>query len=311
MTSPHPPFLILPFLTLTSLFHLGHGTQVRHAQYHTWKYKSFPSVTSENLCASRYCNGSLIACTVMCSLHPDCTSFTYNPASQTCLRNVGDAHTFGNSLISATDDTHYVGEVLEDVRDGDWILVFRGQSYNGVSVKDTWEAKGQASDLDLVHLNFDLISKLGNNQTAHFRSRWLDQWPSDTIDQVRFELYKDGATVVRLVFNGTGSSYTDWFKQSRLIQSSYTDLMNATTKFFSLKGIVFRHFYVSTSKVKECHQHGWLVIEDDVSNMCRWSASQASETFPHMIYSKLDTLDNWNEENYGLADVMAVFIRLK
>ena len=55
--------------------------------------------------------------------------------------------------------------------------------------------------------------------------------------QVKLALYyEEGEEVVSIVFDGVGSDKINWFSQSRLISSPWTDLETSTTNFFSIVG---------------------------------------------------------------------------
>ena len=59
--------------------------------------------------------------------------------------------------------------------------------------------------------------------------------------QVRLVLYENGVEKEHVTFTGTGSDYMSWFSQSRIVESSWTDLKTATgLNFFSIAGYVYR-----------------------------------------------------------------------
>jgi hypothetical protein len=55
--------------------------------------------------------------------------------------------------------------------------------------------------------------------------------------QVRVVFAGQGETLAFLEFDGSGSSNRNWFSQSRLLQSSWSDLDKKTSlNYFSIKG---------------------------------------------------------------------------
>ncbi|KAI8784178.1 lymphocyte antigen 75, partial [Biomphalaria glabrata] len=193
--------------------------------------------------------------------------------------------------------------------DGAWILVYRAQAENNVSAYGVYNNSGYVSDKDLSSLPLSSISKTGDVTSSHYRSRWINEWPSN-ISQVKFELYTQGQTVLTLLFNATGSNSTNWFSHNRLIQSPFTDLTWPPVIFSSTGYPNTRRRFCITNATSfiDCTQKSWLLVEDTVDTTCSWT-SGATKTFPRFQYSKTSTFTTFSTKTQGLANVLAVFIK--
>uniref|UniRef100_A0A2C9LN25 Reverse transcriptase/retrotransposon-derived protein RNase H-like domain-containing protein n=1 Tax=Biomphalaria glabrata TaxID=6526 RepID=A0A2C9LN25_BIOGL len=198
---------------------------------------------------------------------------------------------------------------LSPVTDGAWILVYRAQAENNVSAYGVYNNSGYVSDKDLSSLPLSSISKTGDVTSSHYRSRWINEWPSN-ISQVKFELYTQGQTVLTLLFNATGSNSTNWFSHNRLIQSPFTDLTWPPVIFSSTGYPNTRRRFCITNATSfiDCTQKSWLLVEDTVDTTCSWT-SGATKTFPRFQYSKTSTFTTFSTKTQGLANVLAVFIK--
>ena len=59
--------------------------------------------------------------------------------------------------------------------------------------------------------------------------------------KVKVSVYKDNTEVAYFLFHGTESNKTNWFSRDRLLDTSYTDLMNvddSRLEYFSIDGYV-------------------------------------------------------------------------
>ena len=85
--------------------------------------------------------------------------------------------------------------------------------------------------------------------------------------------------MVRLVFNGNGSNKTSWFTKERLKSSPYTDIINKTQNFFSIRGDqqflssfnLDRNFFINNEAYIGClRDPGWLVVISGNTDVCVW-----------------------------------------
>ncbi|KAK0068118.1 lymphocyte antigen 75 [Biomphalaria pfeifferi] len=269
----------------------------------------FTNTTTTELCWRNRCSDSFLSCSLACNSDPTCSSYNYNSSLQTCTKNVGDIYTFGGGTLQSSAAIQYVGKIQSDVTDGAWILVYRAQAENNVSAYGVYNNSGYVSDNDLSNLPLSSISKTGDVTSSHYRSRWMNEWPSK-ISQVKFELYTQGQTVLTLLFNATGSNSTNWFSYSRLIQSPFTDLTWPPAIFSSTGYPNTRRIFCITNATSfiDCTQKSWLLVEDTVDTTCSWT-SGATKTFPRFQYSKSSTFTTFSTKTQGLANVLATFIK--
>ncbi|XP_055901358.1 uncharacterized protein LOC106063814 isoform X2 [Biomphalaria glabrata] len=269
----------------------------------------FTNTTTTELCWRNRCSDSFLSCSLACNSDPTCSSYNYNSSLQTCTKNVGDIYTFGGGTLQSSVAIQYVGKIQSDVTDGAWILVYRAQAENNVSAYGVYNNSGYVSDKDLSSLPLSSISKTGDVTSSHYRSRWINEWPSN-ISQVKFELYTQGQTVLTLLFNATGSNSTNWFSHNRLIQSPFTDLTWPPVIFSSTGYPNTRRRFCITNATSfiDCTQKSWLLVEDTVDTTCSWT-SGATKTFPRFQYSKTSTFTTFSTKTQGLANVLAVFIK--
>lgn len=54
--------------------------------------------------------------------------------------------------------------------------------------------------------------------------------------QVKVAIYNNGVEKANIVFNAVGADKNNWFDKSRVISSTYTDIQNAPSEFFSMIG---------------------------------------------------------------------------
>ncbi|BFZ04826.1 hypothetical protein BsWGS_07866 [Bradybaena similaris] len=284
---------------------------IQQSHYKVLKDTKFQGTTEDSLTLSSRRLGGPVACASACSLQDSCTSVTYDPALKTCMRNLRDIYTFGHHNLTSSKHVHYMGKVQADITDGDWTLVFRGQASNGLPMGKVFSNSSYRSDHNMADMNPAHSSTYPDVTLPHFRSRWMDLWPSDAIDLVKVQLYKNGRAEVNLTFNGTGSNNTNWFSMTRLLDASpYTDLRtNVSISIFSSR--VNRMFVISnTSDVFSCSQQAWLIVDDQPSNLCYWSSMLHS---PRILYSAFNHLVDFNNRSplHREADILAVFVKFQ
>ncbi|XP_069103862.1 uncharacterized protein [Argopecten irradians] len=194
--------------------------------------------------------------------------------------------------------------------DSDWELVFRAQAYNNLSPYNAW-----MGTLSLPTPAEDGCRLMTNTSTCTtiYRSGILDLWESESLSEVQLEMYKDGQRVVNIRFDGIGSTIDDWFDISRLIDSGWSKLnKNSTFNFFELRGAGERTFYMN-QRFRGCAlDRGWMMVAD-VNATARWFCDYDNNHtgFPAFLYAPGEDVMLWQDPtfDYGLADVLAVFIK--
>ncbi|XP_033761059.1 uncharacterized protein LOC117342879 [Pecten maximus] len=148
-----------------------------------------------------------------------------------------------------------------------------------------------------------------SNCTSIYRSHVLTTWDSESISEVKLEMYEDGNMTVNIRFNGTGSNFTNWFDHNRLIDSGWSTMsQNRTFNFFSLQGGFMRTFFINEA-YKGCPKdRGWMIVIDP--NVGYFPCGyEAQPNKPAFLYARGENITRWGDNDYGLADVLAVFIK--
>eukprot|EP00106_Octopus_bimaculoides_P020437 XP_014787879.1 PREDICTED: uncharacterized protein LOC106881875 isoform X2 [Octopus bimaculoides] len=160
---------------------------------------------------------------------------------------------------------------------------------------------------------------IGSYCPNFFRHPLLDMWNKLPIDEVKLVLYKNQAVVVTMVFDGRNTNLENWFSVENLRSSPWNDLSSlsygqstpwndkTSGRIFSMKGFIdLRRFYTSSSHGGCNVDKGWLTV-NEVFDECEW---EKSDHFPRILYSEIKEATVWHD-GYGVADSMAIFIRLR
>ncbi|KAK7104888.1 uncharacterized protein [Littorina saxatilis] len=205
--------------------------------------------------------------------------------------------------------------------DNGYYLAFRITPGIQSSAYQKFVAVGKSDDPDcLVVQNVPEGCKTTDGRRfcdRHYRSRLIDLWDQLPILRVRVGVYKDNVEQRFFEFNGKNSNYDNWFSQSRLIKSSYTDLSAATRpqpNFFSIAGDHRhgRHFFINNNYGGCNADAGWLVVSDRPAPYptCFWQ-SVASKSYPLIFFSSADAKSNFNNRTtVGFADTLVISIKL-
>ncbi|XP_071099668.1 uncharacterized protein [Haliotis cracherodii] len=260
-------------------------------------------------CCGSDCSLSRSACAVLCSReNSTCKSFNYKSSDGSCVLNQEELYTF-DALFEETPAWAYYGPIANGVSSSEWTLVFKAVSGSGINFKESWEQAGVAHDQDLTNQNPAYFSKHGASSSYPFyRSHWLDDWSTAGIKEVKLGLYENGTEVMAMTFDGVGSSRDDWFSHARLRTHPYTvDLAAFSPTIFSLKGQLYRKFYITMSgEFNNCNNFGWLIVVNIVSNLCVFDKESPK---PQFIYARGSEGTDFINEVYGKAEVLAVFVK--
>ncbi|KAL8593799.1 hypothetical protein ACOMHN_063996 [Nucella lapillus] len=266
------------------------------------------------------------SCVVACAAHDKCQSVNFRSGGSECMGSSKSYYSFG-STVSAESGSDNFSPQPSDVRDGDWILVFRAQrgldtTYSERHMWTTWNNDSVRSDGEgqLSSLARDCYSPHAASCPHFFRSRWISDWPQDVL-QVRLALFTGGVQKAEMIFNGSGSTRESWYNTTRLVSSTWTDMTPGDpNNYISIRGQLAEHrlFVASTTEDGNlCDQMlGWLLVDGQVVNRCPFDVKatvnpDGTFTSPQFLYSTGPTKINFIDGTYGLADVMAIFIKLK
>lgn len=183
------------------------------------------------------------------------------------------------------------------------LKVANGQSTSPASSSIYYLLESGSSTYDINEYDPDAYSF--NSGTKSYRSRIVSGWTSYYISAVRISIIKSGTEVEFFVFDGHGSSRTDWMScTNRLLYSSYTDLTRSTSHIFcSVDGAnINRRFFIESSYGGCGADNGWLVSVE--GGTCSW---ETSRTRPYVLYSDAGTTKETND-NMNYADVFVISV---
>ncbi|XP_022321224.1 uncharacterized protein LOC111123273 isoform X1 [Crassostrea virginica] len=203
----------------------------------------------------------------------------------------------------------------------DWELVFHAPSGNGENVLKAWKTK---------HTNCDIVSgkcpcsitngclpykarmETFRSSKRVLRSPYIDYWNCLNIQKVKLELNSGGKTLAFIEFNGRGSNYLNWFHNSRISRTSWTDMKrNGRYNYFSIdkETRYSRHFFINM-KYGGCPEDaGWFVVADVInSKPCPW---EKFKKYPQFLYTKNRKVGKWSNMKYGRAEFLNIYIKRK
>lgn len=169
-------------------------------------------------------------------------------------------------------------------------VIFRGTVGIGTQFNtgEAWKAAGPGTttEIECVNVQRDGCKK-------HYRHPLIDDWTSLNPQKLRYSIYKNNVEVVWVLFNAKGSTKTNWFHQSRVLASSYTDLTpTASYNAFAIDNpsfvLVDRDFYVNQDFGGCGNDNTWFGTFDNTGN-CFFDQYGK---WPYIMYSKLRTKAN-------------------
>ena len=230
---------------------------------------------------------------------------------------VDNISTVTDNLITSVDAlkgscAHKVPAAVEEFFDAlgtgvkEWRLAFRGKAYNNVEVYPAYlYGTGIPAEVEAGCKQFNHSLPCAN----HYRNRdALENWAK--VKEVLVALYVKGQMVKRIIFNGKGSTFVNWFEGKRVLESSWGDLKTLTHNLFSIEGDVrsqlLRRFIVN-HLYKGCPEDkGWFMANDAIPGACPWEKKLAR---PEFLYAKGNTVTLWQSSNVARADVIGIFIK--
>ncbi|CAC5391148.1 unnamed protein product [Mytilus coruscus] len=181
----------------------------------------------------------------------------------------------------------------------DWKLVFKVATGGVGSFYDLYVGTGT------LNMDNNAAQSLTTPIKEHFKSDIINYWESLQIDQVRVSVYKNGSERAFFLFNGVGSSKTNWFAKNRLLNTSYTDLDQSTTaNYFSISGHTayvgnlqtqfYRRFFINANYAGCCCDKGWLFVSDIYSyGDCDWEHLYLPHK-PFIVFSPQSTRSQYS-----------------
>ncbi|WAR07114.1 hypothetical protein MAR_017072 [Mya arenaria] len=187
-----------------------------------------------------------------------------------------------------------------ELEKNNWEMIFRATAGNGQNTYDAWTTGAKTTASKPVNMKRSLDS--------HFRDPGVAQWTSNGITYVKFALYKDNREVANVIFDARGSTSTNWFSSSKVVDSSWTDLMSTGSyRIFSVAGHTNsqteRRFHIATQQGGCDNDRGFVASIEH--NDCDWDNHPS---YPQFIYSDIDSDDVFQRRQFGRADYLAVFV---
>ncbi|KAL8608048.1 hypothetical protein ACOMHN_023864 [Nucella lapillus] len=183
---------------------------------------------------------------------------------------------------------------------GLYYVAFLGKACTGKPIYALYTGQGD-NDTYATRRYCGCVSLDGGYQSEacfndHYKSRIVTNWKEKKlpVDKVRVSVYRGGVEQTYFVFNGQGSSPTDFFTQDRLLFSPYKDLNKETsTNYFSVDGHIQRRLFINQAYSGHCKtDRGWHVLLDgrDPRDNCPWTSRRC---YPAFLYSTASTNQIW------------------
>ncbi|PVD35965.1 hypothetical protein C0Q70_02934 [Pomacea canaliculata] len=199
----------------------------------------------------------------------------------------------------------------EFIEEDGYILAFRMVAGIGDKGYSVFVDENRDDDLPLVRAvtPCECRSNL-TDCNRHYRGSILRYWSRLAIQTVKLVVYKEGQAKQYVVFNGTGSTYSNWMSPTRLVESSWVDLKSSKTNFFSTTGDVGlkRRFYMNHVYNGCSGDSGWLVVKDETDD-CGY-AKPSGVKYPLILYSPSFSLVQYQSAAIDRADSLAVWVKL-
>ncbi|XP_070552383.1 uncharacterized protein [Ptychodera flava] len=210
-------------------------------------------------------------------------------------------HMFGRFVsverTDATDEPLTLCEVEVYAQDPEeWRVVFVGLSRSTDDLYQLW--------LDGTAVGDE--SNAFSNSTSNYVNDVIGIWDALDVKYVKLSLFKDDVEVATIVFDGVGSTKTNWFSPSRLLGSSWTDLTNETDSMMSGtdagQGDLGFSVSVATGLIICNSWNGWILV---MQTSCGWAPTNSEWV---VMYSTSVNQDNWNSGGTDEADLMMIQI---
>ncbi|KAK3587739.1 hypothetical protein CHS0354_042693 [Potamilus streckersoni] len=242
-----------------------------------------------------------VQCCAQCLEEDSCvsTNFRTNSTSQNCnLNSMSPLEANVSIENSANWSVFYL--------DNDsWKLVFRLTAGGGTDTYEAWKNGVGTNNSDDCMMLYPPLC------TSYYRHELLDEWGKWNIEQVKFALYENHTEAAYIIFNGTGSDFESWFSKERLLESSWADIIGTNQMlYFSIKGdsVLGRQFFIQEYYGGCPGDRGWTMA---VSGIFRGCSFDKHPSYPGIVYAMNGTKSTYYSTGYGVADVLAVYVKFK
>ena len=158
--------------------------------------------------------------------------------------------------------------------------------------------------------------KVAESLKSFFRNNDVFNNWDDRIEEVAFAVYSSGQMVAHILFEGIGTDSMNWFTESRIISSSWTDIKDYSKNYFSIggdtntvNGPIARRFFINSVYNSCPSDRGWFMVVDQREDPCPMFQKS---NYPTFFYSKNNLIATWGDPTtIEEADVMAFFVKYK
>ncbi|XP_046561067.1 uncharacterized protein LOC124270092 [Haliotis rubra] len=220
----------------------------------------------------------------------------------------------GDSTYVESGDWIYM-EPRSDVLTWDgWKVVFRGQKDTGTSIYSAWLNDSLYHDHPLLPPRLKPGCFSPNTSRPcddHFRSKIMSAWETAGIQLVKVLLMKNSRVRSEIIFDGTGTTKTSWFTETRVINSTWTDLTTSTFNYFSIEGHPDTRRFLISNRYNGCpNDIMWMMVIDSNESIhaCQWDHPATAPKFLYTPKSTKTITGTLTDFEYG--DAMVILVKL-
>ncbi|XP_062612932.1 uncharacterized protein LOC134274697 [Saccostrea cucullata] len=150
-------------------------------------------------------------------------------------------------------------------------------------------------------------SEIDGTQYNQYKSDIINDWTKRNIQKVKISLSSQGQVAAFFEFDGRSTTSMNWMSKSRLINSSYSDLDEASMHYCEIRFRenlrVHRMFYIAAPHNKCEGDSGWLVVIPS-TNYEPCNVDQVTSTT--IWYSDLKTKKLFNDVEFDFCHILCL-----
>ncbi|MCI3311043.1 hypothetical protein MP969_25630 [Escherichia coli] len=152
-----------------------------------------------------------------------------------------------------------------------------------------------------ANTNIPEAQLLNTLYNGHYKPAIANSLTQCDFEKMKVAIYNDGLEVANIIFDGRNTGRDDWFTQSRIISSTFTDLTSQPIQHFQISGdpATGREFYIGGSS-SGCSGTGWIMVST------RDTCSYETGPNPGFYYSSGNTIGNYQSGTQQSGDVFAI-----
>ncbi|WAR12449.1 CSP-like protein, partial [Mya arenaria] len=151
--------------------------------------------------------------------------------------------------------TANIGTTISGSPDRNWMIMMKGVAGVPGDLYSLWNS-GQTANPNVPEAMY-----LTATYPGHYKPDLSNYWDSLCIDKVKVAIFNGGIERANIIFDATGANKMNWFDQSRIISSTWTDIKYAPSNLFSMLGNPsMGHEFMAASSGQGCNVQGWVMI---------------------------------------------------